>query len=114
MVVVMGKLYTYTPRIEEVLSYLCGMAPVGEMFALNRRLVAKELGIDHTYISYALSVLLQHGAVKKEELDLLRVVKRPEQLFEEVVSSRSGRAIKLFTNKYLPCSHGTERDAVSV
>lgn len=76
---------TISPRQEEVLSYLCGLAPVGEPIQVrNKWLVTDFANMHHTNFCIVVRRLVRKGAVEVlvkgtgSTPSVLRVVKRPE------------------------------------
>jgi hypothetical protein len=74
-----------TERQEEVLSWLCGMAPIGETFAYERQHAAVDLGMNNPSVfNHAVNRLADVGAVAVESRGLhgipsrMTVLKRPE------------------------------------
>lgn len=70
-----------TPRAEELLSYMTGLAPVGEPFALSRKTVCADLGFrSHSNLSNRLRELKTIRAVREVDVGLWIVQRRPEAL----------------------------------
>jgi hypothetical protein len=72
---------------EVMLSYLCGLAPVGETFEIDRKTLMEDLGLAHSVYYYRLiGRLIRLGAVKRiscgasRRTGVLIVLKRPEQV----------------------------------
>jgi len=72
-------------RQEEVLSYLCGLAPLGETFQVKHRWLATDFGrMHHSNFYQLVKKLVKKGAVEiiakgiGSSPSFLRVLKRPE------------------------------------
>ena len=69
-----------TPRTEEVLSYMCGLAPVGEPFCVDYKAMATDMG-NKTIGAYSAQVskLIGLGKVRRIDCSLFAVVERPDR-----------------------------------
>jgi len=86
-----------TERQEEILSYLCGLAPIGEPIQVKHKWLETDFpGLDHSSFAQFIRRLLKRGAVEISikgtgaTPSVLRVLKRPEEF--EIISA-GGRPI---------------------
>lgn len=86
-----------TERQEEILSYLCGMAPIGEPIQIKHKWLETDFrGLDHSSFAQFIRRLVKHGAVEiaingtGATPSVLRVLKRPEEF---TIISAGGRPI---------------------
>lgn len=90
-----------TERQEQILSWLVGMAPLGQTFAYERRHAAADLGISNPSVfNHDLNRLSDVGAVRIESKGLhgipsqICVMKRPEDFMVVPIFNRSPRLVK--------------------
>lgn len=81
-----------TPRQAELLSYLTGRGPVGEWFNAPRTQIAEDTGISEYGVCQFMRGLVEKGCVERDELGLLRVIKRLED--RDVTEGMSPRPSK--------------------
>lgn len=66
------------PRQAEVLSYLTGRARVGEWFHAARTQIAGDTGMSEYAVCQHLQALIRKGCIERDEMGLLRVIRRLE------------------------------------
>lgn len=67
-----------TPRAEEVLSYMCGLAPIGETILFTPKAGKRDLGFSkHHALCHIIRKLIMEGAIRRHGGHTYTVLKRP-------------------------------------
>jgi hypothetical protein len=92
LILKVAKMVILTERQEEILSYLVGLAPIGEPIQVPHKWLETDFpGLDHSSFAQFIRRLLKRGAVEMSikgtgaTPSVLRVLKRPEEF--EIISA---------------------------